>query len=196
MQQISISRALGAGWGSFKIRPWYLFSFTFTFIALFSISIGNTLVTALAYILYAGFLAMMMRHFRGETIAFDDIIPNNSRWISFAVLALVKTVLIIFGFICFIIPGIYLSIRWMFAELLVIDQGMRPLEALKASSVMTRGIRLKLFWFTIMILIINLVGLLFLVVGIAATAVISLLATISLYEQLKVKLDDNSEVVN
>lgn len=83
----------------------------------------------------------------------------------------------------FIVPGIYLALKWSFAELLVIDKGMRPMEALRASSEMTKGIRFKLFLFSLASFVIILVGVLALVVGVFVAGTVIALAGIHLYLQ-------------
>jgi uncharacterized membrane protein len=131
----------------------------------------------------------MLQHYRGAHIRFDDLFTvTDFRFVSFAFLAVIKGFFILLGFICFIVPGIYLSVRWMYAELLVIDQGMKPLEALKASSKMTEGTRGKLFFFTLTLIFATLLGLLCFVIGAVAMMAIGLLAVISLYEGAKDRL--------
>jgi uncharacterized membrane protein len=114
-------------------------------------------------------------------VVFDDLFSIDSRWISFAFLGLIKTVLILIGFLLLIVPGIYLSVRWMFAELLVIDKGLRPLEALKASSELTKGYRWKLFLFSLVMMILILVGFLALGIGAVVASIVSMFAIIKIY---------------
>ncbi len=196
MTPISIRSAFRAGWSSFTKRPWYLIGLTVATMVLFAASMGNALVTALAYILYGGYLGLMLQHYRGSHIVFDDLFSmTDFRFVSFAFLAVIKGLLILLGLICFIVPGIYLSVRWMYAELLVIDQGMKPLQALKASSKMTEGSRGKLFLFILAMAFSILLGVLALVVGAIAMMAVSLFALISLYENAKGKLAPEAPVV-
>lgn len=127
----------------------------------------------------------MIQHYNGKTIAFDDLFSLDSRWISFAFLGLIKGLLIFVGLVFFIIPGIYLSIRWMFAELYVIDQGMRPIEALRASSALTKGHMWKLLLFTIVVWVLMLLGLILLLVGAVVASIVVLFAVIKIYNDLK-----------
>lgn len=189
MTTISIRGAFRAGWTAFTRRPGYLLGLTLATFALFVVTLGNAIVSALAYILYGGYLRLMLQHSAGSHIQFDDLFDNvDFRFVSFAFLALIKGFFILLGFLCFIVPGIYLSVRWMYAELLVIDQGMKPLEALKASSRMTEGNRGKLFLLAVVAFISTLIGLLFLVVGAFVMMVVWLLAIISLYTAAKERL--------
>lgn len=167
-------------------RPWYLLGLSLAFSALFVFSFGNAFVTALAYIVYGGYLTLLIRHLHHEQVVFDDLFTvTDFRFVSFAFLALIKAFFIILGFICFIIPGMYLAVRWMFAEILVVDQGMRPLEALRASSQLTEGVRFKLFLFSLLMILAMLIGVVFLVIGVFVAINVSLFAYITLYEELK-----------
>ncbi len=189
MESIHIRPALRAGWTAFTRRPWYLLGLTLATLLLFVASMGNALVVALAYILYGGYLTLLMRHYRGAHIEFDDLFTvTDFRWVSFAFLGLIKGFFILLGFICFIVPGVYLAVRWMYAELLVIDQGMRPLEALRASSKMTERDRFKLFLFLAVVLTSVLLGALLLIVGAFVAATVGMFALIKLYEDAKGRL--------
>ncbi len=169
-------------------RPWYLLGLMLSFLVIFFISLGNAVVTALAYIAYGGYLAMFIKHARGETIEFDDMFSLDNRWISFAFLGIIKMVLVTLGFLFFIIPGLYLSIRWMFAEMLVVDQGMKPVEALRASSKMTEGEWWKLLLFILVVGLLSIIGLAALVVGVLVVSLVAFLAVIKLYDDLKGKV--------
>ena len=185
MKKIQIRAAIAAGWSAFMQRPWYLFGLTLAFTGLVLISSGEAAFTALAYILYGGYTLLLLKHFRGSEVQFDDLFDIDRRWISFAFLAVIKGVLIVLGLLCFIIPGLYLAVRWSFAEILVLDQGMRPLEALRASSTMTEGTRGKLFLFMVVAFLMSIIGALVLFVGIFAVIIIVRFALIYMYEERK-----------
>lgn len=180
-----IGKAVKSGWHDFMRRPWYLFGISLGVFLLFAVSIGNAIVTAMAYILYGGYIAALLNHHRGGTVRFDDMIMTDKRWISFAFLALIKGLFIMLGLMCFVVPGVYLATRWMFAEMFVIDKGMKPLEALKASSALTEGNRFKLFGFIILSALIMLLSVFVLVIGFVAGSLVVTFAMIALYGQLQ-----------
>lgn len=186
MKTVNIRSSLGIGWQQFKRRPWYLLGLTLATFGLFVMTASqNAAVTALSYILYGGYVALLLKHFAGEHVRFDDLFDLvDKRWIYFAFLAAVKGVLILLGFLCFIIPGIYLAVRWMFAEVLVIDKGLRPLEALKASSELTAGVRWKLFWYSVVVGLLIFVSLFALIIGAVVAGIVVQFATIAIYKHL------------
>lgn len=192
MYKVKIRESLKAGWDSFARRPLYLLGVMLAYVGIFLICSGDALFTALAYIAYGGFIALLIKHYRGEHVVFDDMFSLDRRWISFAFLAIIKTFLVLLGFALFIIPGIYLSIRWMFADMLVIDQDMRPIEALRASSKMTKDVKLKLFLFGIVVFLLMTFSVFVFVIGVFVAALVVSFAYIKLYEDLKGKLLDQA----
>ena len=194
MKQVMIRAAIAAGWEAFMRRPWYLFGLSLAFFGLFVASIGEAAITAFAAVLYGGYIAMMIKHFHGSKIEFDDMFVIQDRWVYYAGLTIIKTFFILLGLLCFIVPGVYLSIRWMFAEILVIDQNMKPLEALKASSKLSEGVRGKLFWMSVVMILLTFLGLAFFIVGAIAMSIVVTFAYIKIYEDLKPKLSESIDV--
>lgn len=188
MKKVKIRASLKEGWLQFNKRPWYLMGlFLATAVLIMVTSSQNALATALSYIVYGGYLALLLKHYAGKSIQFDDLFDIDKRWVYFAFLGVIKTILIMLGFVCFIIPGIYLAIRWMFAELFVIDKGMRPLEALKASSELTEGYRWKLFLFGIASMLLVFVSLFAFIVGALIASIVVQFAAIRIYKDLQSK---------
>lgn len=192
MKHILIGQALNDGWKQFTRRPWYLIGIVVSIFVLFVVTAGNnSAVTALSYIVYGGFVALLLRHSNGDNIVFDDLFDVvDKRWIYFAFLGIIKNLLIVLGLLFFIVPGVYLAIRWMFAELLVIDKGLRPMEALKASSEMTEGVRGQLFLYALASLALMLLGLLALGIGAVVAGIVIQLASIRLYKDLSVPVTE------
>lgn len=195
MKNIHIREALRVGWKNFAKRPWYLIGISFAVAGLFFLGAGNGTITALAYIICGGYVFLFLRHARGEKVVFDDLFSLDSRWISFAFVGLIKGVLIILGLICFIVPGVYLAVRWMFAEILVVDKGMKPMEALRASSAMTKGHWWKLFGFSAVAALLVLLGLIALLVGAIVASIVVTFAVIQIYETLKGSSTGNTQDV-
>lgn len=185
MKTLSIRSAYKHAWKDFTRRPWYLMGITIAIWVLFILGSSTYApFTALAYIVFGGYIMVFLAHANGREIVFDDIFAIDGRWISFVFLTMIKFVFIMLGFILLIVPGIYLAIKWMFAEYFVLDQGMRPMEALRASSALTEGHRWKLFFFGLSIALVMLLGAILLLVGMVPAAVIALFATIYMYKTL------------
>ena len=185
MEKLRLRPALGAGWNSFTKRPLYLLGLMLAVVAVTAFVIGDALATALSSIIYGGYLALLIRHYRGEHVVFDDLFITDARWVNFAFLSVIKTLLIALGLLCFIAPGVYLAVRWMFADLYVIEEGKRPIEALRASYALTQGYWWRLFLFGLVVIVLVMIGLLFLVVGALVAGVVAAIATIKLFDDLR-----------
>lgn len=88
------------------------------------------------------------------------------------------------GFILLIIPGIIWSIKFQFYSYLIADKGMGPIEALKMSWQMTKGVKWNLFLFGLLTTLINIAGALALVIGLIITIPTTTIATASVYRKL------------
>lgn len=97
------------------------------------------------------------------------------------------------GLLLFIIPGIIFSIQFSLWPYFVIDKGLGPIEALKASSMTTKGVKWELFLFSFLCGLINLAGLLCLFVGFFAAYPTVLIATTLVYRQLVAQTPELAE---
>lgn len=92
--------------------------------------------------------------------------------------------IVIGGCLLLIVPGIIWAVKYQYGYYFVIDKGFGPIEALKASSKTTMGVKWELLGFFAACGVINLLGLLCLVVGLFATYPVALVATALVYRQL------------
>ena len=103
------------------------------------------------------------------------------------------TLIVFVGFILLIVPGIIWSIKFCFCYYFIVDKGLGPIKALKASSRTTMGVKWELFGFSILCGLINMLGLLCLVVGIFVTFPVVIVANALIYRQLLAQTDDLAE---
>jgi uncharacterized membrane protein len=88
------------------------------------------------------------------------------------------------GLVLLIVPGLIAMVLFMFSTFLVIDRGLGPIDALKASMEMTRGNRWPLFGFILLCLLILFVGVLALGVGLLVAAPVAGIAFAYAYRLL------------
>jgi uncharacterized membrane protein len=98
--------------------------------------------------------------------------------------SVVQGIIVTIGFILLIIPGIILSIRLYYTYYLIIDKNLGFVEAIKKSWAITRGNTWNLFFFGVLIGLINILGALCLIVGLFVTVPLSLLALTFVYRKL------------
>ena len=98
--------------------------------------------------------------------------------------AILFSLIVLAGFVLLVVPGIALSVMLQYYSYFIIDKNMGPVEAIKASAALTKGVRWKLFGFLLALGLINIVGALLLVVGLFATVPVSLVAVAFVYRKL------------
>lgn len=98
--------------------------------------------------------------------------------------AMLYTLITVGGFLLFIVPGIIWAVKFSLCYYFVIDKGLDPIEALRASSRTTMGVKWQLLGFGIVCGFINLLGVLCLLVGLFATYPTVLMAHALVYRQL------------
>lgn len=92
--------------------------------------------------------------------------------------------LVALGLLFFIIPGYFLFFAFSLTFFFVLDKGMGPWEAMKASFDATNGYRWRIMIISVLCGLINILGVLCLGIGILVTAPIQFLAMASLYERI------------
>jgi hypothetical protein len=103
-------------------------------------------------------------------------------------------VLIVFcGMLLLIIPGIIWAVKFQYGYYFVIDRHLGPIEALKASSRTTQGVKMKLFGFGLLCGLINIAGALCLLVGLFATVPTMLVAMALTYRHLMMQTPELAE---
>ena len=94
-------------------------------------------------------------------------------------------ILIIFGgMILLIFPAVIWGIKFCLYPYFIVEKGMGPVEALKASSRTTMGAKWELLGFGFVVGVINTIGVLCLLIGLFATVPITLVAVALVYRKL------------
>lgn len=137
------------------------------------------------------------RVYDGDSYEFKDMfkIPENKTWSNFFnyyVATLLYCLMVMFGFILLIIPGIYLAIRYGQTMNLILDKNFRIKEAFAMSTKMTEGIKWKLLGFGLtqglFVLGLILAGLVALLVGVIPAMFVAfswvMMNNIGLYRKL------------
>ena len=147
------------------------------------------MVWYVAYILFSMVIGMGVTNAflsitRGKKVTMETFTSMLPRVFNYLAAQFLMLLIIFGGFILFIIPGLIFSIKYMFTLYLVIDKGMGPIEALKASGKLTDGIKWDLVGFMAAIIILMYSGILALVVGLLVTIPLMTVACIVLYNML------------
>ena len=150
-------------------------------------------VWAIAYLLIQFVVSMgvirayidVVRDKKVTTDTFISVAPQTLKYIAAQILLML---IIIGGFLLFIIPGVIFSIKYMFTPYLIVDKGMGPIEALKASGNMTNGVKWDIVGFLSATVVLMYSGILVVFVGLIVTIPLGTLAYVVLYDRLLKRL--------
>ncbi|HWX20199.1 MAG TPA: protein kinase [Candidatus Binatia bacterium] len=135
--------------------------------------------------LMGGLWLYLVNRARGEPAGLDTAFSGfRIAFVNLFLAGFVRFVLTLLGFICLILPGLYLAVAWMFALLLVIDLRLDFWPAMELSRKVVTRHWWKLFGFWLVLLVINAAGALACGIGLFFTAPIALAATVFAYEDI------------
>lgn len=130
-----------------------------------------------------GVIRISLRFVDGRTPKLSDVFRTNSV-LSFILVSVVRSFIVLVGILLLIVPGIIWSIKLQYAGYLVVDKGMGTVDALNKSWEITKGVKLNLFLFGIILVLINILGFLAILVGLIITVPLSMVANAFVYRRL------------
>jgi uncharacterized membrane protein len=202
--EFSTGSALRFGWETFKKRPWFFVGSTVVIllasglIDAFSSAIdaavggsaeqpsvvGTVVNLGLGTLLGMGATAFYLAaHDNPDTVDLSALWHPQPFW-KYLGASILYALAIVVGLVLLVVPGIILALMFMFTTFIVIDRGLGPIEAMKESNRITYGHKWTLLGFTLMLVLINLLGVLALVVGLLVTIPVSSLAVTHAYRVL------------
>lgn len=209
MNTFSVTEAVKHGWSTFKSRPWI---FVQAGILLFLLNFGLNLVQTLleetgklnggvmdfvfgllslvigvgfAFLISMGETAFFLRaHGTPGSVSLKDLWHPHPYW-KFLGTSLLAGLMIFGGLILLIVPGIIVGLMVTFVGYIVIEEKLGPINAIKRSMALTKGNRWKLFQLSLVLLLLNILGLLALLVGLFVTIPVSFIAMVHAYRALK-----------
>lgn len=146
-------------------------------------------IIAIAYVILQlavsmGVTALLLRLTRGQELSLsviEEMLPRIGNYL----LAMILYVLIVIaGLLLLIVPGIVWGIKFMFTPYLIIDKNMNAIDALKASSKLTQGVKWDLVGFSMAVQILVLFGLLAFFVGLIIAIPVASISMVLVYDQL------------
>jgi uncharacterized membrane protein len=135
--------------------------------------------------LSVGLMVVVLKVVKGEATDIKDLFTGGPYLVNYFVASLVTSLVVMFGLLLLVVPGIIWSIKYMFTMLVVIDKKLGFSEAMAESARLTQGIKWKLFGFGWVMLGINLLGCLPLFLGLFITVPVTSLAYYVLYLELQ-----------
>ena len=117
------------------------------------------------------------------TFKIEEIFRDLHKVGNYLLLSVIMVFGIGLGYLLLIVPGVILSLMWVFGTLLVIDKGLPAIDALRKSKELTDGHKMTLFVNIIILSLLYMAGLLAFFVGIFVTGPVAGLAFIYIYRQ-------------
>jgi serine/threonine protein kinase len=135
--------------------------------------------------LMGGLCLHFLKKIRGEPVRIETAFSGFSRSFLHLVMAgFVTTVLTMLGFLCLILPGVYLVVAWMFTLPLVIDRRLDFWPAMRLSRQTISKHWWKFLGFLLVLALLNLAGIVACCIGVFVTIPVSLAALMYAYEDI------------
>jgi hypothetical protein len=187
--EVKIGDYFRAGWEIFKKFPvgfvgYFLITIVITY-ALNSIpKIGGLITFVIAVPLNAGFFLVSAKLLKNQVPEFADFFGGFKFLFQLALLGIVSSIIIVIGFICLLVPGIYLVVGYSFALMLVLDRGLDFWPAMETSRRSVQTGWFKIFGLLLLLFLLNLAGIIALGVGLLVTAPLSHCIVTAAYDDI------------
>ena len=199
-EKFSISEAIHFGWNTMKSNLGFfigLLILVFLFSSLSSIIAAKATEAniflgiifyiadfSLSIIISIGLVKIALRFCDNEKGRFADLFSQYPLFPQYLVGSILYGLIVFAGTILLIIPGIIWGIQFCLYDYFIVDKGLGPIEALKRSSAITRGVKWDLFGFFLILSGINLLGALCLLIGLFVTIPTTMVALAFVYRKL------------
>ncbi len=91
------------------------------------------ITTWLSMLMTGGVLLIGVRRALGQRVSWKMVFAGFSKVLSITIAIILQVILVLIGFVLFILPGIYLTVGYALTLPLILDKGMGPWQALEAS---------------------------------------------------------------
>lgn len=204
MEYFHTSEALKVGWEKFKAHflfLWMTLGATIVVSVIFGIFEDMTKdIAMLSFVigLASTFFSMIMR--LGLTRLYLDLVDKNEEgklnvlfsyyglFFRYLGASILFGLMVAGGLILFIVPGIYLGLKYQFFSYLIVDKELGVLDSLKESSQITQGVKWQLFGFSLALIGINILGALAFGIGLLVTIPLTVVAHVFVYRKLSTRL--------
>ena len=205
-KNFSKKEAIKSGWQTMKSNLGF---FIGLLLLVWVISIGPGILTALVsgkipllsfiltiaswilqIIISMGLIKIALRFTNNEKGEFADLFSSYPLFFKYLFGSILYGLIVFGGFILLIVPGIIWSIKYQFFAYFIIDKELGPIEALKKSGEITKGVKWNLFLFGLLLAGINLLGVLALLIGIFAAMPTTMVATAFVYRKLLAQIEN------
>jgi len=166
-QEFRVWQFIGLAWDVFKPHWILLSAMFFLFEAIEMMPyVGWIAWLILGGPLMVGVWSTLLCVVDGRTPNLGMMFERFDRFLDAFLAQLIASVLIVFGCIFLVVPGIILAILWVFTYAVLAESNLGFWEAMKASAALTRGYRWRLFLFGLAACLLLVIGLCVFFVGV------------------------------
>lgn len=149
------------------------------------LALVGLIIGFLKLIMDMGFIRISLNLVDGKKIQFSDIYSESDLFLKYFLGTILYYLIIFGGLILLIVPGIIFALKFQYYGYLIIDKKLAPVEALKMSSKLTQGVKLKLLVFGFLLGLIDFVGALVFLIGLFLTIPTSMVAQAFVFRKLE-----------
>lgn len=131
-----------------------------------------------------GLIHIALSVYSNEPVKFKDLFSQTHRFVDYLVARVLYGLIVLAGLLLLIVPGFIWMMTYMFFGYALVDKNLKPRAALRESARITKGKRWKLFGFSMVVLLVNILGALALGIGLFITVPTTYLAVVYVYKQL------------
>ena len=197
--RFSAGELLGFGWEKAKERVIYFLGIFIlitaaNFLVIFlehlagNINGGTFFTDALScfidLVFGAGLIKVALTIYDNKHPSLMTFISSFDIFLNYAVGFILYSLIIVFGIILLVIPGVIWSIQFQFFGHFIVDKHLGPVEALKESARITQGIKMPLFGFGVLLGLTNLLGAIVFGIGLLFSVPTTIIAHAALYKKL------------
>lgn len=180
---------LSSGWSVFASKMGGFIGFTFLLliinVVLGVIPVLGTIASVVINApLAAGYYIVARKIMNGEETQFGDFFKGFDFFLPLFLASLISSIFIGIGMLLLIIPGLYLAIGYMFTAQFVINRNMSFFDAMEASRKLITKKWFIFFAFSLVIGLINVVGLILLGIGALFTIPFTICALAVAYDDI------------
>jgi hypothetical protein len=177
---LNIRHCLSRGWNLMKKNFWpmvavyalvtillvFMGSFSLRLSTRWGLNFGSALSVIFSGVLLGGLHLFFLKLIRGERATLETVFSGfRNCFLQLFLGSLVGTFLVALGFLCFVLPGVYLLIAWLFTLVLIIDKRLDFWPAMELSRKVITRHWWKFLGFAIILFLMKLTGILFCFIG-------------------------------
>lgn len=132
-----------------------------------------------------GFVQICLALHDGKQVRYFDIFRELRAGVNFLIVQLIYFATVLVGLALLFVPGVYLGTKYTFYAFSFAEGNPNLQQSFQQSAVTGRDSMWFLFWFSILILLFNILGACLLGIGLIVTVPLSILIKASIYRQLK-----------